>query len=150
MGFFRSEQKSVSSVNLRQPLSQNQNTAVLSSFLKKIVVVIALLLCVGALYYFFVYPRDPQIAQEKNNAAEIEDVVKKVGMLMVLPEGEEPTLATVSDPEKLKDQPFFKNAQLGDKVILYTKAQKAILYRPSLNKIIEVAPINLTPPQPAP
>jgi hypothetical protein len=35
---------------------------------------------------------------------------------------------------------------LGDKVLIYSRAQKAILYSPSKNKIIEVAPINLTAP----
>lgn len=80
------------------------------------------------------------------NKAELAKLVEVVGKLIVLPQDEEPTLATVSDPEKLKDQAFFKNAVLGDKVLIYSRAQKAILYSPSKNKIIEVAPINLTAP----
>ena len=62
---------------------------------------------------------------------------------MVLPKDETPTLATVSDPEKLKDQRFFVNAVKGDKVLVYSLAKKAILYSPSLDKIIEVAPVNV-------
>ena len=62
---------------------------------------------------------------------------------MDLPEGEDPSVATVLDKEKLKDQPFFARAENGDKVIIYTKAGQAILYRPSTNRIITVAPINL-------
>lgn len=76
---------------------------------------------------------------------EIQDIVAKVSKLMVLPNDETPTLATVSDPEKLKGQAFFANAKLGDKVLVYSKAQKAILYNPSENKIIEVAPIGSNP-----
>lgn len=70
-------------------------------------------------------------------------LVAAVGQLMVLPTDEQPTIATVTDLEKLKDQPFFANAQIGDKVLIYTSAKKAILYRSSENKIIELAPLNL-------
>lgn len=71
-------------------------------------------------------------------ANEADEIIKSVGMLMDLPD-EEPTVATVSDVEKLKDQDFFSRAQNGDKVIIFPKAQKAILYRPATDKIIEVA-----------
>lgn len=70
-------------------------------------------------------------------------LVEAVGKLMILPADEAPTIATVTDLEKLKGQPFFANAAVGDKVLIYTKAQKAILYRPSEDKIIELAPLNI-------
>ncbi len=72
---------------------------------------------------------------------EVEKIIEAVGKLIVLPD-ETPTVATVSDLEKLKGQIFFKNAKVGDKVLIYIKAEKAILYDPELNKIIELAPIN--------
>ncbi len=75
------------------------------------------------------------------NQKEITYIVSRVSKLMVLPSDEIPTLATVSDPEKLKDQPFFARAKIGDKVLVYIKSQKAILYNPEDNKIVEVAPI---------
>lgn len=80
-------------------------------------------------------------------ANEVNDILAKVGALMDLP-NEEPTIATVSDVSKLKDQQFFAKAQNGDKVIIFPNAQKAILYRPSSNKIIEIAlytPPTVTP-----
>ena len=40
---------------------------------------------------------------------------------------------------KLKAQPFFAKAQDYDQVLIFEKAKKAILYRPSTNKLIEVA-----------
>lgn len=74
---------------------------------------------------------------------ESKQLIDEVGALMLLPKDEQPTIATVSDLEKLKDQPFFANAELGDKVLIFTKAKKAILYRPGERKVIELAPLNV-------
>lgn len=74
---------------------------------------------------------------------EVQKVIAKVSRLIVLPEGETPTMATVTDLEKLKNQPFFSKAQIGDKVFIYASAKKAILYDPVNNKIVEVAPLNI-------
>lgn len=94
-------------------------------------------------------------AQNKNNEKKLNDlqqktqssndlntVVGQVGKLVVLPSDEQPSLATVSDAAKLQGNPFFASAANGDKVLVYNKAKKAILYRPSLNKIVEMAPLN--------
>jgi hypothetical protein len=70
-------------------------------------------------------------------------IIDLIGKLIILPTGEEPTIATVSDPSKLKDQPFFVNAKTGDKVLIYQNAKKAYLYSVTENKLIEVAPINV-------
>jgi hypothetical protein len=75
--------------------------------------------------------------------AEINDMLAKIGALIVLPTDEKPTIATVSDPEKLASQAFFKDAKQGDKVLIYTTAKKAILYDPTANKIIDVAPVSI-------
>ena len=62
---------------------------------------------------------------------------------MILPTGETPTIATVTDLAPLKNQPFFANARVGYKVIIYTNAKRAILYDPVSDKIVETAPLNL-------
>jgi len=104
---------------------------------------VLLLISAGAAVYFYQQLSDlrgnPQDVAQK----EVEAVITKVGKLIVLPEGETPTLATVSDPEALKSQPFFAKAAKGDKVLIYTNARKAILYNPESNKIVEVAPVNI-------
>lgn len=74
--------------------------------------------------------------------AETESLISKVGKLINLPADEKPTVATVTDESKIKDQVFFQKAQNGDIVLIYTNSQKAILYRPSENKIIEVGTVN--------
>jgi hypothetical protein len=85
------------------------------------------------------FKENPQIlAQQETDA-----LVEKVSKLVVLPTDETPTIATVTDQDALKDQPFFATAEKDDKVLIYAKAQKAILYSVRLNKILEIAPLNL-------
>ena len=74
---------------------------------------------------------------------EVNKLTREISIVFQLPSGETPTLATVSDVSKVRNQAFFKDAQNGDKVLLYSKAGEAILYRPSTKKIISVAPVNL-------
>lgn len=107
----------------------------------------------GTAVYF--YNEYSALQQDPNKVAqeEVSKLVAQVSKLILLPEGEVPTLVTVADPSKLKDQPFFANAKTGDKVLIYTRAKKAILYNPDSNKIVEVAPINIgasATPTPAP
>ena len=85
-----------------------------------------------------IYRSDPNIAIEK----ETRSLTLRIGRFMELPKDEQPSLATVTDKAKLKGQEFFSHAQNGDKLLVYAKAKKAILYRPSIEKIIDVT--NLT------
>jgi len=47
----------------------------------------------------------------------------------------------VTDANSFSNQAGFENAENGDKVLIYTNAKKAILYRPSINEIIVVTDI---------
>ncbi len=86
-----------------------------------------------------------RITSPKSSGADTDELINKVSLLIDLP-NESPTIATVSDKNELKDQPFFAKAENGDKVLIYAQARKAYLYRPSSNKMIEVAPINIAQP----
>ncbi|MEO8104724.1 MAG: hypothetical protein ABI602_00085 [Candidatus Saccharibacteria bacterium] len=82
--------------------------------------------------------KNPQALVEKQT----KDLIARVGLLVQLPQGETPTVAAVNDAAQAKQQSaFFANASNGDKVLMYVKAGKAILYRPSTNKIILEAPL---------
>lgn len=110
--------------------------------------VVLILALIPSVYFYSQY----RIAQSKLNnptqfaGDEAKRLVASVGKLMSLPSDETPTVATVNDREKLKNQPFFAKSENGDKVLIYTNAKKAILYRPSINKIIDVAPVNIGAP----
>lgn len=76
---------------------------------------------------------------------EAKKLVEEVRGIVDLPEGEGPTVATITDRERLKDVPFFTRAENGDKVLIYVTARRAYLYRPGTRKLVEVATINLSP-----
>lgn len=123
---------------------------------KRLLWIGVLILMIGALsfgvYQYFQLSREvarlrnsPQGAAEAAKT-EAKKIVAQVSKLISVPDSETPTIATVSDIEKLKANPFFANAQNGDKFLLYTEAKKAILFRPGENKIIEVGPVSIGTP----
>ncbi len=105
---------------------------------------VLLLLTISVAGYFYYQFRN---SVEVADAKEIEDLAKEIGAVMMLPENETPTLATVTDKNKLSEQPFFQKSENGDKVLIYSNTGRAILYRPSTKKIVDVTTVNInTPP----
>jgi len=103
--------------------------------------VIAILLAGTAFYFYREYKQvkdDPGIVTREENSR----LVEKVSQLYELPD-EEPAIATVIDKEQLGDQPFFANAENEDKILIFTQAKLAIIYREPQNKIIAVGPISI-------
>ena len=86
-----------------------------------------------------------KVAQSQQSSppteTEIAALTKEVGDLILLPEGEIPTVATVSDLTPLKGQEFFARAAVGDKVLVYKNAKFAILYRPSAKKVLTASAV---------
>jgi hypothetical protein len=112
-----------------------------------LLVILVIGVAAAAAYHYYTFQQ--KVKAQIEPPSEPKALIEQVGKLMELPLNEEPTIATVSDVEKLKDQPFFTSAQNGDKVLIYQKAKKAILYRPSTKKIVEVGPVNIDPSQTA-
>lgn len=88
-----------------------------------------------------------KIASEKRvetaiDQREVQSLLKEVGEHVILPEGEQATITTVSDVTQLEKTDFFKDAQNGDKVLIYPQAKKAYLYRPSIKKVVATGPVN--------
>lgn len=110
---------------------------------------IFLVVVVAAIVFGFKYHNVQNRANELSSnpqaaaVAAVTQVTNEVGKLVALPANETPTLATVNDVTKLKGQTFFANAQNGDKVLIYTQAKIAVLYRPSIDKVINIAPLNI-------
>ncbi|MCJ7740683.1 LytR C-terminal domain-containing protein [Candidatus Microgenomates bacterium] len=119
-----------------------------------VIIILATLLILtttgAAVYFYFQYQATAKLLPGKTAAVdESKKIIEMVGKLIQLPENEQPSVATVTDPEKLKDQPFFARAKTGDKVLIFNNAKKAILYDPIANKIIDVSPININTSSPS-
>lgn len=124
-----------------------------SKNLKKLLLMAGIFLlimaAVSAIFFYNKYSASQKLLKEASSSSKDEEVaslVERVGKLIKLPEGEQPIVATVSDKEKLNDQPFFANAKNGDKMLIYNQAKKVILYDPEANLILEVGPIYTASP----
>ncbi len=94
--------------------------------------------------YFYKKSKNPVLNQEQATIIETNALVKEIGKLMLLPEGETPTVAVVSDEATVrKTNEFFVHAKNGYKILIYTNAKKAILYDPIEKKIINAGPISI-------
>lgn len=101
------------------------------------VIMAALLIIALGLAAYFAYRSF--WSPEAQKRREVSKWVELVGERAWLPAGERPTVATVTNQEKLDDQPFFRSARNGDKMLIYPQAARAYLYRPSTGKIIDIA-----------
>ncbi len=104
--------------------------------------ILVLLVLIGGIFYLKNKTESLKTEISVSTQNQVNDIVNKVSKIIVLPKDEVPTIATISDPEKLKGQAFFAKAKVGDNVLIYTASKKAYLYDPVANKILEVAPID--------
>lgn len=96
--------------------------------------IVVLLIGAGAAAYLFTH------RQVSNNWNDVTYVVGRISQHFLLPTDETPALLTVTDSTKLTST-FLKQAQDGDKIVIYQTNQKAIIYRPSIDRIIAVGPV---------
>jgi hypothetical protein len=87
------------------------------------------------------------VTQEQLQAQQqIKEITEKAGKLMMLPKGEEPIVATITDAAALaKEQAFYSGAKNGDVVLIYQKAMKAVVYSPERNIIVNSGPVYTQP-----
>jgi hypothetical protein len=105
-------------------------------------IVIALAVFGG--YYFMKYRNLKNMSSDQFSQLQTNQIITNVGKLYSLPKDEQPDVATVKDKEALKKQyPFFDQAENNDVVLIYKKAQIAILYRPATKKIVKSGTVNI-------
>lgn len=68
---------------------------------------------------------------------EAKKYVTELGKIVRLPD-ETPSIASITDASKLKDQAFFKDAKNGDVLLVFSKSGKVILYDPANKKIVDM------------
>jgi len=108
-----------------------------------------LIIIVIALLAFAVYKKfnAPVTSAEgaQLSEKEIKSLVTKVSKLINIPE-ETPVVATILKADQLiAEQKFYAGSKDGDYLMVFPTAQKAIIYRESEDKLINVGPIVVDP-----
>lgn len=107
------------------------------------VALLVVLAVVPSIYYFNKYQTlSKQV--EGGGKEDVQALIAKVSRHVLLPEGEVPTVMTVTDKEKATSKQFFANAKNGDKVLVYMNAKKAFLYDTVADRILEIGPVLTT------
>ena len=104
-------------------------------------VIILVIIAVG-------YAVRPKLNADKDNLNSVTTIQRLVRRHFVLPIDETPALATVTDKAKLTTK-FLQKAENGDKILIYQKAGRVIIYRPSIDRIIDVGPVQIAPLSPS-
>ena len=106
-------------------------------------IIFVLVLVVGYLQY-----RLSRVAYDEKYTSESvlnlpkngQEVIKALGRHMILPDEQSPQIAEVQDVAQLrKTQDFFKNAENGDVVIMYSSV--IYLYRPSQDRVVSAGSV---------
>lgn len=86
-----------------------------------------------------------QLATPQNlKEDEVKRMVTEVAKVARIPNNETPSIATITDVSKLKDQPFFKDAKNGDILLVFNSSGKAVLYDPKDKKIVDITTLSTT------
>jgi hypothetical protein len=96
---------------------------------------------------WWVYTHSPTyIANQKNTRAhkEADLLVSAVSKLVILPRTKTlPQIISINDPiTAIKNQPTLAGVIAGDKILVYFKESRAIVYSPSRHKIVTILPIS--------
>jgi hypothetical protein len=103
------------------------------------------ILSASLLAVFFIRSRASNTRVQAPQAIDVKQVVSDINKTIILPTDETPSVSAVADPSTLVGQPFFAHAEQGDLVVVYPSIKRAILWRPSVKKIVEVSTVSTTP-----
>lgn len=111
--------------------------------LKKLLVGLVLIAAVvGGGWYFFNQGKQEFSLRpgEKLSDEQVSALITRVGRFLILPAGEKPSVAAISDAATLASrQSFYQDAKDGDILLVYTS--KAIIYDAAADKLVNVGPI---------
>lgn len=88
----------------------------------------------------------PDGSQSSATGDSLQAVQAAINRHYVLPSNEVPALATITDKTKLTAG-FRDNARNGDRLLIYQKNHQAVLYRPSIDRVIAIAPVTIDNPR---
>lgn len=120
--------------SIKQPVNKKK---IIAYFVYAIVVV---LLVVAVAFFFVKYM---QVNKKYTAIPEIKNqqIIAKVGKVWLLPSDEAPTIFEVKNKSEQAPttswKEFLEKAENGDTILIYTKNNVAVIYRPSQNKVIK-------------
>lgn len=115
-----------------------------------IIVVVVALAGVGFLYFQYqntakeLKKVKSQVSSQAGVAGkqdEAKKYVTEIGKIARLPD-ETPSIATITDASKLKEEPFLKDAKNGDILLVFSKSGRVILYDPVNKKIVNMTTLS--------
>ena len=72
---------------------------------------------------------------------QVEQLVAKAGKHVILPE-EQPVVVNIENARAMaQEEPFYKDARDNDKVLVFAKEKKALIYRPDEDIIVNMGPV---------
>jgi hypothetical protein len=82
--------------------------------------------------------------QQELSEKQIKLINESVQRHISFPEGEVPFAVTITNAELLKqEQAFYKDAKDGDFLVIYSESQKALIYDPQNDVVVNVGPIQV-------
>ncbi len=130
--------------DIRRPLANDSNVIKfrMNRYLSILTLSLTVVLACVLIFWLF------QTRGRKKGADDVNGIKQQISKHYLLPSDEEPALATVTDKAKISSD-FLKKADNGDKVLIYQTNKIAIIYRPSIDRIISVGPVSIdTAPTP--
>jgi hypothetical protein len=113
-------------------------------------ILIVLLIGAGTFFWHSSRKADVPDTSPTEELSRADQVIQKVSKLYLVPTNETPTVAELQDVTKLADQAFYKKANNGDYLLVYKEAALALIYRPSLAKLVNAGSISLDDQQSTP
>ncbi len=113
--------------------------------MQSILMLVVAVVAIGAAVFFWNEARQANSSTDEavaaRNAEESAEVIANLDAVLLTESESDPTVARVEDPQLLRDAnpDFYKNVEQGDHLILYP--QRAIIFRNSEKRIINIAPI---------
>lgn len=134
--------KSLDGIVRRAPTRRKPNRLASKKYITLALVTV---LIAGSVVYA-IYGLVTKSGNDNSPNASLDGTITAVSQHYVLPIGETPTLATITDKTKLTNA--LKNkAENGDRVLIYQENQTAILYRPSIDRVIDVTSVSIDTPK---
>lgn len=132
--------------SLQDPFKQKKMQSKNDGIYKLIIGILLIVIIGGGAYLLVIKPRQNAAVQGTSTDANAADTAKynalidKVKKIILVPD-ENPTIATIANLDEVKKQnaTFYADAKEGDTVIIFST--KALIYRESEDKIINVAPV---------